>query len=782
MQYDNTLYGAKYPLYTDNAQLNLAFYCGSQNISLQSGFTSGAYLINTNLPDSVFYWQIGADSPYSARSHLIRRGSSGSYTYNKYDGEKKNDNIPIVLVAGKPKRNAQFNFDESGSFDGNVSMHVYGFNSVSESSMRETNNTGTANWYHTDTLPVTQPTQGYFAGYPFIADFDYNNMICEILVSTSGTWQTLQDYIDNSNNATNYIRDIGVQIYAGDKSTKLSSNTRQIIRAQKYNENGVNVVNAGVCVPILTDYRYNLPDYVRDSVNYSQADYAKLCGFSSVNDGAMLFSGAVSTSSNSFYVSYLLDNDHWENRAGETKYTLKKTGTNDTYSTDDFNYIRKLIAYLGFWFTDGGNARNVLLGENALEYDENEIPTNVYQAEIKDGVTTGRFTPLSVARDNEQSKWGTDWRNKNGYNGRTAGGGQNQNRGNLNTTLNRGTIGAGCQWFALTETQLKDLISWTNSGYQPATNDQFVNDYKGTNPADYITSIMYMPFIPKTTGTSKNIFIGLLDTGVSATPLDYEYGITINVGSILMTREYNDFRDFKPYTSMSLYVPFCGTVEIDPAKFYGMYLNVKLMVDIASGSCTGLIFADDLLIDTISGQLGIKIPLSVFNMAAYQDTIVNAAYQLKSAERQKENSLIGIYAGAVIAGLTAGTGVGLIGGTAGIIYGNNKYQSAIDTINNISYDVQHTQPKQTQISSADPSNLLGMEYDCRLIITRPNDLYPDDDLYNYGHTVGYACNSQGTVSDYNGFTVCANIDTSGIQASEKELEDIRKLFKTGVYL
>ena len=204
------------------------------------------------------------------------------------------------------------------------------------------------------------------------------------------------------------------------------------------------------------------------------------------------------------------------------------------------------------------------------------------------------------------------------------------------------------------------------------------------------------------------------------------------------------------------------------------------MVDIATGSCTGLIFADDLLIDTVSGQLGVKLPLNVFNMADYQDTIINAAYNLKSAERSKDAALIGTYAGAIVAGATSGTGIGLLAGATGIALGQQKYNNAVDTIENIKYNVQHTQPKQTQISTADASNLLGMEHNARLIITRP---YPiETDISAYGHTMGFACNKQGVLSDFTGFTAVSACDTSGINATAREKEKILTLLKSGVII
>lgn len=777
MEYNTTLFGAKIPVYSSSSHDNLLFNFSAQNISVQSLYYNGTATLGEKFPDDLYYWQISADSPYSAMSYKNRGGSSGAYTYNKYDGVKNKGNVPIVLATGKPKRDSDYNFDVSGSFDGNVSMHNTGAESLYASKIKTVNNNA-PNWYRTDTLPSTVPAQGFFNGTAFITDFNYNDMIAEIIVGTGDYPNaTLTNYIANSNTAANRIKSIGVKIYAGSKRSG-NSKTRTSLQYPTYNDNGVQLTQNAGFSGILTDYKYNVPDVVKAILDYPYNELCRTETLYSASDYMLLFSGNCGTSLTTFYQCYLLDNDKWELIDGATAFTLKKSG-DDVYNEDDFNYIRKLIAYLGFWFTDGGNV-SALLGEDALDYGEPEnVPTGIYQAVIEEGVTTGEFIPLAIARDNDQSKWGNEFRDKNGYEGRTNGGGD-QNRGDLRTVLNRGTIGGSTKWFALTETQLNDLIKWTNTGYQPQDNDQFILDYKGTNPAEYITSIMYMPFVPKSTGTSRDIFIGPLNTNVQGTQLNYDYGITINLGSHTLTREYNDFRDYKPYTNISLYVPFCGTVELDAAKIYGMTISVKLMVDIATGSCTGLIFVDDLLIDTISGQLGVKLPLNVFNMADYQDTIINAAYNLKSAERSKDAALIGTYAGAIVAGATSGTGIGLLAGAAGIALGQQKYNNATDTIENIKYNVQHTQPKQTQISTADASNLLGMERNARLIITRP---YPiETDINAYGHTMGYACNKQGVLSDFTGFTAASACDASGINATAKEKEKILTLLKSGVII
>ena len=778
MQYNETLFGAKIPAYNSSTHNNELFKFASKNISVQSLYYNNTTPLGGNFPDDLFYWQINANSPYSAMSYKNRGGSSGAYTYNKYDGTKGSGNIPIVLCTGKPKRDSDYNFDIAGSFDGNVSMHNTGAESLYSSKIKVINNNA-PNWYRTDSLPSTVPSQGFFNGTAFITDFNYNDVIAEILVGTGAyPSTTLANYIANNNTAANRIQSIGVKIYAGTLRSG-NSKTRTSLQYGTYNENGVEITRNAGFSGMITDYKYDVPQVVSAILDYPDSKLCRTETLYAANDYMLLFSGNCGTSLTTFYQCYLLESDKWEQPEGTTAYYLKKTGI-DVYNDADFDYIRKLVAYLGFWFTDGGNA-SALLGIDAVDYGAPEnVPTGIYQSVIDAGVTTGEFIPLAIARDNDQSKWGADFRDKNGYNGRTEGKGDEKDFGNLNTVLHRGSIAAGCKWYGLTETQLNGLVTWMNSGYQPASNDQFVNDFKGVNPAEYITSITYLPFYPIPSGTDELINIGPLSTAVSGRKIAYEYGVTVDLGSYTLNRYFDDFRDFKPYTAISIYIPFCGTVELDAANYYNRTINVKLMIDMSTGSCTGLVFANDLLIDTISGQCGVKIPLAAFNMGDYQNAIINAQYQLKQAERQKDTALIGIYAGAIIAGATASSGIGLLAGAAGIAYGKYKYDAAVDKINNIEYNIEHMQPKQTNISTGSPTNSLGMEYDARLIITRPTTL--DTDINIYGHTVGYMTNKQGILSDFSGFTQCSNVDLSGIPMTSSELASIHEALKSGVYL
>lgn len=787
MQYNDNLFGAKQNVYNDANSTQLYCAVASRNSTLSAGLKTGAYQLNNNIDDSVFYWLVNSKSPYTRLSLINLTSSGGVNTVNKVDTDVKDKHLPLVLTWQNFKINADHDIDTTGTL-ANQPKNIIPNRRFVQSMFKTQGDVDTPLLYNTNGLSESTKNNN-FNKAPFVVDFDYNNIIATIQVGT-GASSNVQDLANYNNTASNYISTISLAFYIGEIDDNNTTRVNSYIQ-QRY----INGVNCGGTqnngMTIVSDYRYKTPDVLRNAPFYYNIDeFNFLQAITTSAYTTALFSGTLASSANIYNISYYMNDEHWELNDNNNGYRLKKHG-NGVYNDDDFDYIRKCVAYLGFWFTDGGfytdsehsyniYRHNTKLGINANEYaDSYMIPDKVYQSEIKDGITTGNYIELRIAKDNDQSKWGKEWRNKNGYNGRDTGK-EEKDFGNLNTVLHRGSIAAGCKWYGLNSTQLNSLITWMNSGYQPASNDQFVNDFKGVNPAEYITSITYLPFYPIPSGTDELINIGPLSTAVSGRKIAYEYGVTVDLGSYTLDRYFDDFRDFKPYTAISLYIPFCGTVELDAANYYNRTINVKLMIDMSTGSCTGLVFANDLLIDTISGQCGVKIPLAAFNMGDYQDAIINAQYQLKQAERQRDNAMIGAGIAIVGGAITASTGIGAVAGAAAAIYAVNKMYDARDRIENIEYNIEHMQPKQTNISTGSPTNSLGMEYDARLIITRPTTL--DTDISIYGHTVGYMTNKQGTLSDFSGFTQCSNADLSGIPMTSSELASIHEALKSGVYL
>ena len=823
MKYNETIFGPRVPIYGTNAQTPYRFSCGTRNISLESGFKSDTFKINEYLPDDLFYWEIPASSPYSALSFCIRTGTSGNYQYTRYNGQKSNMNFPIVLVTGNPKINSDFNFDSSGSTISGNSQSV-NLSPLSTSKIKENNNS-LPNWYYTETLPATEPSSGWFNRLPFILDFDYNNLALEILVGTSDSPNVnLATYISSMNTASNKICSIGINIYVGSRNN-LSDANRSLTRNAAYDVDGNQIISASNQIGPLTDLRYNIPSNIAESLAYNHSHFSALRTFHSANAYALLFNGTCSTSANQYNISYLLEEDKWILDEGDTKYTLKKNGVNNIYSDDDFNYIRKLIAYLGFWFSDSNASISALLGENANNYvNENDIPDDVYQSEIKQGITTGKFYKLKVAKDNDQSKWGTDWRRKNGYEGRTPPTNtpsSTSSKSMYETSLTSfGTI-YKCTKENIDELALalKNLVTDTQNPYDP---DLFY----GQNPVDCIINIKeypidITPFIQYTDVGIEPIYLGRWTPVVD--PLDSQYikymARTCRICSsstpfsytiMYIPHKYKDdgfeFMDYEPYSVYHLYLPFCGTMKIPSELAVEHIIEVLYFVDLIAGSCIAHVYIDYKYYASSQGQLAVDVPVSGYQVSNYTRDMLNATYAQKQAYAGIAADVGKIISSAGNAGITLGItdkrawgntessaipGItagnltklgGILSGMGSAVQAGADIYSKYQTIKYEKTILDHSAP--APIKSALGGGIINWEspYYVEMLVQRP--LYMTGfNSEDYTALMGKSCYIADTLSNHSGgYVEAINCNLSGFPATQPEKVELAKLLADGVFL
>lgn len=114
------------------------------------------------------------------------------------------------------------------------------------------------------------------------------------------------------------------------------------------------------------------------------------------------------------------------------------------------------------------------------------------------------------------------------------------------------------------------------------------------------------------------------------------FGYDISAGAIPIEAKYGDFRDYPPYTRITAYLPYYGTVELNPRDVIGKFLRVILTVDFNTGVATyGLYTQEDATsvlsgnakgfsntstyssvdrhIDSYEFQLGVEMPLSLID-------------------------------------------------------------------------------------------------------------------------------------------------------------------------
>ena len=313
-----------------------------------------------------------------------------------------------------------------------------------------------------------------------------------------------------------------------------------------------------------------------------------------------------------------------------------------------------------------------------------------------------------------------------------------------------------------------------------------------SNPIDCVAAVVWYPFdITLMLDGSNTPFIWGGTAQVKMTGFSLEDGPTteqqnafsisgylnnaywLDGGFTDYFKHYENFIDYNPYCSAELYIPYCGSVKIDPQQYVGHHISVRYLIDFPTGACLALIYRDNLVVDTIPGQIGVSVAMSMPDYLDYSGRHMQAATSVKANKLQTMGSIFGTLGSAM-----SGNIPGMLQGAIGISEGMERQ-------NLVEYQLANTLLNQKTITTATPTISTGNEQVCRLVLYQPRWIegYSKDNYGNYGHTTGFATIENDTLTNFKGLTIAESIDTSGIgQATEKEKAMIAKAFKGGVYM
>lgn len=343
---------------------------------------------------------------------------------------------------------------------------------------------------------------------------------------------------------------------------------------------------------------------------------------------------------------------------------------------------------------------------------------------------------------------------------------------------------------------IRSLQSYLNGTYLPS-NPDFISDFKGTNPQDYIISLQVYPYKPPSGSLLTDIVIGPVNTHIQGYQLytDEQWGgvplvplnnfIVYNFGTIAIPRYFGDFRDYQ--SKIIIQLPFIGSYELDPKLYIGQSIGLQYLVDYNTGSIAAEIKRNGLTLETHTGSIAATIPFFAANMGQYQNAL--ASYQF--AIEQNTIRQIGT-------ALSFGTSLsgGIVAGGSPLAIGSGAAQTATSLAaqqtsrQELDYKIEHTAPSTASISTASPINAFFMDDRARLLIYRPKML----SRYNaaaYAHTVGHACCISGTLADFSGFTVVGSCDLSGLQTTvdgvtftptAQEINMIKSMLTSGIII
>lgn len=441
----------------------------------------------------------------------------------------------------------------------------------------------------------------------------------------------------------------------------------------------------------------------------------------------------------------------------------------------------KELAYLGFWFTDDiYYARYVDMVNHPEKYYLPEINSS--------GVTTGNYKAYNEASEEINFDWNIDVYNETPYKPENDKADDPNLYDNNITILNTDTQIPS--YFTTPYVMNTTKIIATAEKFYDKINTDFTSDLWSAktlytnNPIDAVISLMYFPFHlshgsvrPQLILTQQqHLVFGAVDMETVADAV-LSSSCILDFGKCTYFPNFgvDDFRNYEPYCKGELYIPYCGSVAINPSEFLNRTISVKMIVDLRNGSCLALVFRDNLVVETASGQIGIAIPVS----GLQSQTLASAEIQAKTSyqnSKSKQLSNIAKTAIDLVGNSMTGNVFGMLNSIANqsqiAIGDNNLYKSK--------FELEHIQIPFSVKGSASSATALINEQRCRFILYRPVML--ENDLTTFAHQNGYATLEHNILNNYTGFTMCDTADLSGINCTKSEKNLIMNHLRNGVYL
>lgn len=283
------------------------------------------------------------------------------------------------------------------------------------------------------------------------------------------------------------------------------------------------------------------------------------------------------------------------------------------------------------------------------------------------------------------------------------------------------------------QSELDSFGSWLWSGDLIDQLKKLFND-----PMQAIIGL-HKVFVSPPVGDKVTIKVGFVDSGVSANKVTSQY-VTIDCGSIQLNEQFRNVFDYSPYTTIQIYLPFVGVVQLDPADVMRGSISVKYGVDVITGAGLAQVAVTR---DNAGGVL-YTYPCNC-----------SVTYPVSSGSYIAS---IGAAIGGAIRGASVG---GVIGGIVGAATG------ALGRGADIAHSGQFT----------GNSGAIGIKKPY-LIISSPQTMLAN----NFPHFDGKPTNYTVVLGQCTGFTKVSSVHVEGISATSSELDEIESLLKEGVII
>lgn len=323
------------------------------------------------------------------------------------------------------------------------------------------------------------------------------------------------------------------------------------------------------------------------------------------------------------------------------------------------------------------------------------------------------------------------------------------------------------------------------------------------NPMDAIIGFNLVPVAVPNGGT-KNFALMYIDTGVQMTAAASQF-VDQDCGTVTLERYYGSALDQSPYTKVSCFLPYIGTVQLNTDEVMGTTLQVKYRVDIVSGSCVAKILVDGNVLYQYSGHCAIPIPFASADFASYVSAAISVAKLAIGAAAAGAAGAAGAIAssGSDVAQQTNQTTTltrTVTNTTRNPSTGRQIVSGTTTTVERYEEPVSETSTKASfsGLSPANIANTVGQIMGSKpnvehsgsfsgntgylgvrrpfLIIERPNMCLPS----NYQTLNGYPAMITMKLGDCKGYTRIQQVQLTGLPATNPEQAEILSLLKSGV--
>lgn len=296
----------------------------------------------------------------------------------------------------------------------------------------------------------------------------------------------------------------------------------------------------------------------------------------------------------------------------------------------------------------------------------------------------------------------------------------------------------------------------------------------GTDPMQAVMSLRLYPFDVNqyvTHSAKQHIVFGRVSMPVaSGWILENNASAILNLGWMAIKSRFNDFRDYYPYTQIKLYVPFIGMIDLNSSEVMNKKVEIQMIVDLTTGSCEVCLLANGKPLVYQSGNMGVEIPITLNTMAGTSQAIMQGIFEMATSGAMGTLEQTIQYISPASAMTSA-----LTGELNSINFLGNE---SVGDIGNIAAQITLGASTSSQTGKSSPACNMANPLVPYFVITTPSWEIPE----NYAHTYGKICHKSGLASTFSGFTVCKNVDTTGITCTEMEQNMIKSLLESGVYL